>query len=77
MTFKSQIWHPNVYEDGKVCISILHPPGEDRFNELVSKALILTIYLYYSLLTLPDISVSLMMLMLMTRNQPKNGGDQY
>jgi ubiquitin-conjugating enzyme E2 G1 len=22
-----------VYEDGKVCISILHPPGEDRFNE--------------------------------------------
>lgn len=25
-----------VYENGKVCISILHPPGEDRFNELVS-----------------------------------------
>jgi ubiquitin-protein ligase len=24
-----------VYEDGKVCISILHPPGEDRFNEQV------------------------------------------
>lgn len=24
-----------VYENGKVCISILHPPGEDRFNELV------------------------------------------
>lgn len=22
-----------VYENGKVCISILHPPGEDRFNE--------------------------------------------
>mmetsp|Transcript_29096 Transcript_29096/g.49103 ORF Transcript_29096/g.49103 Transcript_29096/m.49103 type:complete len:117 (+) Transcript_29096:302-652(+) len=22
-----------VYEDGKVCISILHPPGEDAFNE--------------------------------------------
>eukprot|EP00388_Colpodella_angusta_P031988 GDKK01025109.1.p1 GENE.GDKK01025109.1~~GDKK01025109.1.p1 ORF type:complete len:168 (-),score=19.32 GDKK01025109.1:397-900(-) len=33
MTFKTPIWHPNVYEDGKVCISILHPPGEDRFNE--------------------------------------------
>ncbi len=22
-----------VYEDGRVCISILHPPGEDKFNE--------------------------------------------
>ena len=32
MTFKSEMWHPNVYEDGKVCISILHPPGEDQFN---------------------------------------------
>jgi ubiquitin-conjugating enzyme E2 G1 len=21
-----------VYSDGKVCISILHPPGEDQFN---------------------------------------------
>ncbi|KAI8563899.1 hypothetical protein RHMOL_Rhmol03G0145300 [Rhododendron molle] len=27
--FTSDIWHPNVYPDGKVCISILHPPGED------------------------------------------------
>jgi ubiquitin-conjugating enzyme E2 G1 len=27
--FTSEIWHPNVYPDGKVCISILHPPGED------------------------------------------------
>eukprot|EP00286_Rhodomonas_abbreviata_P000679 CAMPEP_0181290298 /NCGR_PEP_ID=MMETSP1101-20121128/1340_1 /TAXON_ID=46948 /ORGANISM="Rhodomonas abbreviata, Strain Caron Lab Isolate" /LENGTH=167 /DNA_ID=CAMNT_0023394575 /DNA_START=61 /DNA_END=564 /DNA_ORIENTATION=+ len=33
MTFTTKIWHPNVYEDGKVCISILHPPGEDQFNE--------------------------------------------
>ena len=24
-----------VYPDGKVCISILHPPGEDKFNEMV------------------------------------------
>lgn len=24
-----------VFEDGKVCISILHPPGEDAFNEAV------------------------------------------
>lgn len=31
-----------VYEDGKVCISILHPPGEDRFNEHVSVVLFLT-----------------------------------
>ncbi|ONI00290.1 hypothetical protein PRUPE_6G080700 [Prunus persica] len=27
--FTSDIWHPNVYPDGRVCISILHPPGED------------------------------------------------
>jgi len=32
MTFLTEIWHPNVYEDGRVCISILHPPGEDKFN---------------------------------------------
>lgn len=29
MRFTCGIWHPNVYPDGKVCISILHPPGED------------------------------------------------
>ena len=41
MRFTSQIYHPNskisfgifilivVYADGKVCISILHPPGDD------------------------------------------------
>lgn len=32
MTFTSEMWHPNVYADGKVCISILHPPGEDEYN---------------------------------------------
>jgi len=25
--FVSEFWHPNVYKDGKVCLSILHPPG--------------------------------------------------
>ncbi|KYQ88739.1 ubiquitin-conjugating enzyme E2 [Tieghemostelium lacteum] len=30
LTFLSEFWHPNVYMDGKVCISILHPPGEDE-----------------------------------------------
>ncbi|KAI9505437.1 hypothetical protein GGI25_005257 [Coemansia spiralis] len=29
MQFQSELWHPNVYEDGRVCISILHKPGED------------------------------------------------
>ncbi|CAL5210238.1 unnamed protein product [Lathyrus oleraceus] len=29
MKFTSEIWHPNVYSDGTVCISILHPPGDD------------------------------------------------
>merc|ERR1711862_7226 len=32
MTFISEMYHPNVYEDGRVCISILHPPGEDELN---------------------------------------------
>lgn len=27
--------YPTVYPDGRVCISILHPPGEDKFNEQV------------------------------------------
>lgn len=27
--FKSQIFHPNIYTDGTVCISILHAPGDD------------------------------------------------
>jgi len=29
MKFVSDIYHPNIYPDGKVCISILHPPGND------------------------------------------------
>ena len=32
MTIVSPMWHPNVHPDGKVCISILHPPGEDKMN---------------------------------------------
>ena len=32
MTFKSKMWHPNIYSDGKVCISILHAPGMDAMN---------------------------------------------
>lgn len=29
MKFSCDIFHPNVYKDGRVCISILHPPGDD------------------------------------------------
>ena len=29
MRFRSAMWHPNIYPNGEVCISILHPPGED------------------------------------------------
>jgi len=29
---KPVIFHPNVYPDGTVCISILHSPGEDPFQ---------------------------------------------
>ena len=27
--FVSEMWHPNVYNDGEVCISILHAPGDN------------------------------------------------
>jgi ubiquitin-conjugating enzyme E2 G2 len=29
MRFTCPLFHPNVYADGRVCISILHPPGDD------------------------------------------------
>jgi len=29
MKFTCEMFHPNVYPDGRVCISILHPPGDD------------------------------------------------
>ncbi len=32
MKFISDVWHPNVYPDGRVCISILHPPGDDKYG---------------------------------------------
>jgi ubiquitin-conjugating enzyme E2 G1 len=32
MTFKTEVWHPNVYPSGLVCISILHPPEEDKYG---------------------------------------------
>jgi ubiquitin-conjugating enzyme E2 G1 len=32
MTFTKGFWHPNVYKDGRVCISILHEAKPDEFN---------------------------------------------
>lgn len=29
LSFERPLWHPNVYPDGRLCISILHQPGED------------------------------------------------
>lgn len=29
MKFTCDFFHPNVYPNGTVCISILHPPGDD------------------------------------------------
>jgi ubiquitin-conjugating enzyme E2 G1 len=34
MRFTTEMWHPNIYPDGKVCISILHNPGTDVFNPM-------------------------------------------
>ena len=31
-TFISKIFHPNIYTNGNVCISILHPPGDDEYG---------------------------------------------
>ena len=32
MKFKTPMWHPNIYPDGTLCISILHAPGKDEFG---------------------------------------------
>lgn len=32
LQFSTPIFHPNVYENGVVCISILHAAGEDQFG---------------------------------------------
>ncbi|KAG0225278.1 Ubiquitin-conjugating enzyme 13 [Actinomortierella wolfii] len=32
LKFTTEMWHPNIYPDGEVCISILHPPGEDKYG---------------------------------------------
>ncbi|EOO01174.1 putative ubiquitin-conjugating enzyme e2 protein [Phaeoacremonium minimum UCRPA7] len=33
LTFQSPVpFHPNIYADGKLCISILHPPEEDKYG---------------------------------------------
>ena len=29
LKFLTKVWHPNVYENGELCISILHPPIDD------------------------------------------------
>ncbi|PYH70016.1 putative ubiquitin conjugating enzyme (UbcC) [Aspergillus vadensis CBS 113365] len=36
--FVRPLYHPNIYKDGKLCISILHAPGEDEMSgELASE----------------------------------------
>ena len=30
--FTHPLYHPNIYQDGKLCISILHAPGEDEMS---------------------------------------------
>ncbi|XP_044803619.1 ubiquitin-conjugating enzyme E2 R1 isoform X8 [Bubalus bubalis] len=36
--FLTKMWHPNIYETGDVCISILHPPVDDpQSGELPSE----------------------------------------
>jgi ubiquitin-conjugating enzyme E2 R len=30
--FIRPLYHPNIYPDGRLCISILHPPGDDEMS---------------------------------------------
>lgn len=30
--FINDFWHPNVYSDGKICMSLLHPPGHNEMD---------------------------------------------
>lgn len=32
LKFVTPLFHPNVYENGEVCISILHPPEDDKYG---------------------------------------------
>lgn len=32
MKFETPIFHPNIYQNGEVCISILHPPEDDKYG---------------------------------------------
>ncbi|ETN41098.1 uncharacterized protein HMPREF1541_03033 [Cyphellophora europaea CBS 101466] len=32
MKFTTPLFHPNIYPSGEVCISILHPPEEDKYG---------------------------------------------
>ena len=34
MRFTTPMWHPNIYKNGEVCVSILHEPVFDEFNEM-------------------------------------------
>uniref|UniRef100_A0A804J255 UBC core domain-containing protein n=1 Tax=Musa acuminata subsp. malaccensis TaxID=214687 RepID=A0A804J255_MUSAM len=52
--FTSEMWHPNVYSDGRVCISILHPPGDDpngyelaseRWTPVHTRVSLITLYI--------------------------------
>jgi ubiquitin-conjugating enzyme E2 R len=36
---QSTFWHPNVYDDGRVCISVLHAPGVDEMNTVETAAM--------------------------------------
>ncbi|GAA98889.1 hypothetical protein E5Q_05577 [Mixia osmundae IAM 14324] len=32
LKFVTPMWHPNIYSDGQLCISILHAPGDDQYG---------------------------------------------
>ncbi|KAH8336166.1 hypothetical protein KR074_007337, partial [Drosophila pseudoananassae] len=29
LCFETKVWHPNIYDNGMLCISILHPPSDN------------------------------------------------
>ncbi|GKT32330.1 ubiquitin-conjugating enzyme E2 G1 [Aduncisulcus paluster] len=50
MRFITKIFHPNIYKDGRVCISILHPPGDDPMMYESSSERWLPVHTPYSIL---------------------------
>ncbi|GAC74708.1 hypothetical protein PANT_12d00101 [Moesziomyces antarcticus T-34] len=53
MKFITPMWHPNIYADGTVCISILHAPGKDEYGYEDASERWLPVHTVESIVSLP------------------------